>query len=301
MDNLNSRPVERLRRALVHLSVTPPSADVSKDQPSSSVNLGHRLVSDSKVLKGDDSNNQRIAAPHEFIIFASSVSPPHFSKVVDFIIFKIKYHVSDLTSKKLLFSTEVFSKILWATVFYLQKNECLASALIRLFRRPDSISGFSALEDLCKNVGKLVYFYSLLEKKHHLGVPLLELDMFKCGCKHEELAFSRTVMFRWLRPAPGWFKLNTDGSMKYTKCLIDGSMKYTEFLIGGGGVIRDSDGNWVHVFIAPIGTGSVLEAEARALSIGLTIATEIGITNLEIETDSYTLVLQMKNSNVSFV
>ncbi|XP_004305553.1 PREDICTED: uncharacterized protein LOC101315367 [Fragaria vesca subsp. vesca] len=112
-----------------------------------------------------------------------------------------------------------------------------------------------------------------------------ESELLKCGEKHENLAFSKTVVLKWWKPTPGVGKLNTDGSMNP----INGRF-------GGDGVIRKSDGNWLYGFFANFGFGTVLKVEAEALYVGLTIASELHLTSLEIETDSSILVLLVKDS-----
>ena len=52
---------------------------------------------------------------------------------------------------------------------------------------------------------------------------------------------------RWEKPSPGWVKLNTDGSS-----LVNPG------IAGSGGLIRNSDGDWIMGFVRNIGTtGSV--------------------------------------------
>lgn len=53
---------------------------------------------------------------------------------------------------------------------------------------------------------------------------------------------------KWIKPHDPFYKLNCDGSAKNSK-------------IGAGGLIRDSNGNWVIGFSKFIGTGQILKAE----------------------------------------
>lgn len=74
------------------------------------------------------------------------------------------------------------------------------------------------------------------------------------------------VNIRWNKPPNGWFKLNTDGAS------IGNSGK-----AGGGGLIRDSSGNWVKGFSRDIGFGTSILAEFWALRDGLTLAAQLSI------------------------
>ncbi|KAF7840958.1 reverse transcriptase [Senna tora] len=81
----------------------------------------------------------------------------------------------------------------------------------------------------------------------------------------------------WLPPPAGWWKINTDGSCQNN-------------LIGGGGVIRDANGNWVHGFNKWFGEGNSLMAELWAIFEGLKLAKRLFCHNIMIETDSLTAV-----------
>ncbi|XP_061998871.1 uncharacterized protein LOC133716160 [Rosa rugosa] len=96
----------------------------------------------------------------------------------------------------------------------------------------------------------------------------------------------RTEMLSWLKPSPGHFKLNVDGSRTHSG------------LIGAGGVIRDNDGNWTYGFMRNLGNGEVLKAEAWGLMTGLSIARELGITHIEVETDSAVLMQLMMHCDI---
>ncbi|KAF7815210.1 putative ribonuclease H-like domain-containing protein [Senna tora] len=80
-------------------------------------------------------------------------------------------------------------------------------------------------------------------------------------------------------PPPGWWKLNVDGTCQ-------GSPK----LIAGGGLIRDSHGNWIHGFTKFFGQGSSLLAELWAIYEGLTLAKSLHYEKLIVESDSLTAI-----------
>lgn len=94
------------------------------------------------------------------------------------------------------------------------------------------------------------------------------------------------ITVRWTPPAGGWYKLNTDGSVK-------GPHKNT----GAGGVIRDSDGNWVIGFAKNLGLMTIFQAELWALYQGLELAIELNITDLEIDIDAKSVVEAVLNND----
>lgn len=89
---------------------------------------------------------------------------------------------------------------------------------------------------------------------------------------------SPTVV-RWIHPPKGRLKLN-----------VDGAFKPTSGQAGGGGIIRDHEGNCVTAFAqAYHGLYSSIAAEALALRDGISICRSKGISEFHIETDSYNL------------
>ena len=64
--------------------------------------------------------------------------------------------------------------------------------------------------------------------------------------------------------------------------------------IGAGGVLRDSNGNWISGFAASLGNGSVLDAEAWGLLLGLKMTYTFQCTSLLIESDSNVIVQMLK-------
>lgn len=77
---------------------------------------------------------------------------------------------------------------------------------------------------------------------------------------------------KWTKPDLGWLKLNTNAS------IINGRADV-------GGLIRDSNGNWVQGFSKSIGTSSVLMAELWALRDGIRMAKNLNIQSLLINMD----------------
>ena len=66
---------------------------------------------------------------------------------------------------------------------------------------------------------------------------------------------------------------------------VHGSRTHQE-IIGAGGVIRNHAGDWIKGFIHHIGIGEVIQAEAWGIFIGLKLASDLYIRNLEVECDS---------------
>ncbi|CAI9759581.1 unnamed protein product [Fraxinus pennsylvanica] len=94
-----------------------------------------------------------------------------------------------------------------------------------------------------------------------------------------------TLFVSWRKPAVGWVKLN-----------VDGSSVGNPGPCGGGGVIRDHDGNLVAGFCVKYGHGSNNEAELRAVISGVELCKEMGFQQVEIECDSAVVVNWLTHS-----
>ena len=75
----------------------------------------------------------------------------------------------------------------------------------------------------------------------------------------------KMIRVAWEKPPVGWMKLNSDGSAL-------GSPGKA----GGGGLIRDHQGNWVRGYARAHGYTSSSKAELWALRDGLEIAKDLG-------------------------
>ncbi|XP_027170937.1 uncharacterized protein LOC113770618 [Coffea eugenioides] len=82
---------------------------------------------------------------------------------------------------------------------------------------------------------------------------------------------------RWAFPPTGCFKLNTDS------CATGRGS-------GGGGVIRDSCGRLIVAFADSFGCVDSLQAEARALLLGLQLGRQVGVSRLIVESDCLVLI-----------
>ena len=89
-----------------------------------------------------------------------------------------------------------------------------------------------------------------------------------------------SAQINWLRPERGWVKLNTDGAAN------------TDLgRAGGGGILRDCEGNWVGGFARFLGNWSSLLAELWALKDCLSLAKNLGFVSICIEVNAEMIVL----------
>ncbi|XP_075086341.1 uncharacterized protein LOC142169044 [Nicotiana tabacum] len=92
---------------------------------------------------------------------------------------------------------------------------------------------------------------------------------------------------RWIKPALGWIKINSDGSFIRT------SRK-----AGIGGIARDNSGDFVFAFSIPIQANSSSQAEATTVRFGIEWCTQQGYSNIHVETDSLmSLTFLIKEAN----
>ncbi|WMV20142.1 hypothetical protein MTR67_013527, partial [Solanum verrucosum] len=85
------------------------------------------------------------------------------------------------------------------------------------------------------------------------------------------------IRVKWLKPPRNFIKLNSDGSCVQGSC-------------GGGGLIRDNQGNMMFAYSLGLGQGTSNMAEARALLYGLKWCVSRGYDRVWGETDSLLLV-----------
>jgi len=91
------------------------------------------------------------------------------------------------------------------------------------------------------------------------------------ACKHE----TTITQVNWKTPPTDIFKLNTDGSA------MNNSGK-----IGGGGILRDHQGNMIYAFSIPLGIGSNNLAETLAAQQGIYWCVQHGFKKIILEVDS---------------
>ena len=93
-------------------------------------------------------------------------------------------------------------------------------------------------------------------------------------------------LIKWERPQRGWFKLNTN-------CSLLGNPGMS----GGGGILRNNAGLWVHAFSRHIRIATSFLAELWALRDGLIMCQNLQINALEIELDAKIIANLMNDSS----
>lgn len=96
------------------------------------------------------------------------------------------------------------------------------------------------------------------------------------------------VQVRWEKPQQGWFRLNTDDSA------LGNPGK-----AGGGGIIRDDQGNWVAGFSRNIGFSSSFIAELWALRDGLSLCKSLNLNAVDIQIDAKAIVALLADPSYS--
>uniref|UniRef100_A0A2N9HAG3 Uncharacterized protein n=1 Tax=Fagus sylvatica TaxID=28930 RepID=A0A2N9HAG3_FAGSY len=97
---------------------------------------------------------------------------------------------------------------------------------------------------------------------------------------------SRHIQIIWEKPASNWSKLNSDGSFVHNIGIA-----------GGGGLIRNSDGDWIMGYARNIGATSSEAAELWALRDGLTLCHQLQLTAVEVELDAKLIVNAITNNS----
>ena len=90
------------------------------------------------------------------------------------------------------------------------------------------------------------------------------------------------------KPGYGWLTLNTDGS-------VVGNFG----VAGGGGLIRDTNGEWVTGFARKIGKTSSFQAELWALRDGLQLCLQNQAQAVHVDLDSKTIVDALNSQDYS--
>ncbi|KAF7835723.1 Ribonuclease H [Senna tora] len=93
---------------------------------------------------------------------------------------------------------------------------------------------------------------------------------------------------QWHKPMEGSLKINTDGSS------VDNPGR-----AGVGVVVRDSLGNWVQGFSGFIGVATNMQAELSAIRQGLKMATDLGASFVEAETDALEALHLIKHADIT--
>jgi ribonuclease HI len=93
----------------------------------------------------------------------------------------------------------------------------------------------------------------------------------------------------WQRPVEGWVVLNTDGASRRTG------------VAGCGGLLRNSNGQWLGGFSRHLGRCSAYIAELWGVFEGLRLARERGISKINVQVDSRVVVQTLNSSNLGSV
>jgi hypothetical protein len=101
---------------------------------------------------------------------------------------------------------------------------------------------------------------------------------FSISPMHNQMTKSNTLI-GWLPPPLGFMKMNTDGSV------LGNPGKAS-----AGGLLRDSNGKWIHGFAHNLEITNSLAVELWGLRDGLLLARNLNITKLIIEIDAKSVV-----------
>ncbi|KAJ7981919.1 Ribonuclease H protein [Quillaja saponaria] len=94
------------------------------------------------------------------------------------------------------------------------------------------------------------------------------------------------VQLCWIMPPDGWVTLNTDGSSRGNPGVS-----------GAGGLLRNSDENWLAGFAVALGVCSSTSAELWAVFHGLRPAWKLEFKKVMMEVDSKTVAAYLSNEN----
>jgi len=103
-------------------------------------------------------------------------------------------------------------------------------------------------------------------------------DNWSCICQACDAAvqYNTSIPVAWIKPPPFRVKLNSDGSCVEGQC-------------GGGGIIRDQEGNFIFAYTISLGARTSNIAEAEAMIFGLKWCDGKGFDMAMGETDSLLL------------
>lgn len=100
------------------------------------------------------------------------------------------------------------------------------------------------------------------------------------GIHPKPLKVKRGLWCKWSQPNLGRYKLNIDGSAR-------------NGIVTSGGVIWDATGNLLAMFSNYHGPGTITKVEFMALLDGLNLCRSLGVTEIDIESDSQVVVHAM--------
>ena len=115
-------------------------------------------------------------------------------------------------------------------------------------------------------------------------VENLVLEFFYCVLQPPVCRSKVVKHVRWEKPNQNFFKLNTDGSASINSGFA-----------GGGGLIRNSAGDWVMGFMRNIGCTGSAAAQLWALRDGLSLCVQLQLHAVEIELDAQVIIFYLSN------
>lgn len=137
---------------------------------------------------------------------------------------------------------------------------------------------------ICLKVIAQVQLLSLIHApfKHYSKIQQHILEIMRVQTNGVKLKHG--VWCQWTRPRHGRYKLNINGSSR-------------NGIITSGGVLRDV-GMFIVLFSNYYGLGTITKAEFMALQDDLELCTILGVSELEIESDSQIVVQAVSNRHI---
>ena len=117
-------------------------------------------------------------------------------------------------------------------------------------------------------------------------VENLVLEFFCCVLEHTDCRSKVVKPVRWEKLNLNCFKLNSDGSSSINSGIA-----------GGGGLIRNSSGDWITCFTRNIGCTGSAAAEFWALRYGLSLCIQLQLYAVKIELDAKVIVSYLSDSS----
>ena len=138
--------------------------------------------------------------------------------------------------------------------------------------------------------GRNNLIFKNLDHNPNLAKVILDRALEYYFCANNSFATKRLVLrnISWEKPRNGWLTLNTDGSV----ASVSG-------IAGGGGLLRDANGDWVTGFARRIGITSSFMAELWGLRDGLQLCVQLHIQAVCIELDSKAIVEIFNSQNLA--
>nr|POE45635.1 putative ribonuclease h protein [Quercus suber] len=105
------------------------------------------------------------------------------------------------------------------------------------------------------------------------------------GVNGKHARMRTTIQVRWNPPPTHWFKLSSDGSSM-------GNLGRA----GGGGIIRNAEGEWIKGYARAIGSTASVATELRALRDGVQLCLELKLPAVIIELKAMFVVDLIRNT-----